>query len=245
MSRGLDPLEWLRRSRFAPPLRNARSVFRTALRGSGILGAIDLAARSANQLLRRARPRVSVVIATLGRDTLLTAIDSAAWADQVIVVYDAAVVPPATPGGAEAYACGPTHHWGSEQRTLGIAKATGTHLAFIDDDDVYTDGAGDAISRALAAWPGRVHIFRMRRGDRVFGGLDCVWLGGIGTPMFVVPNDSRIGSWTPRRAGDFDFISSTLAASRRRPRFHDEVIALVDPESAVRGRGEAASSPFE
>ena len=184
---------------------------------------------------------MSVVIATVGRETLQSAVDSAAWADQVVVVYDDEVVPETVPTGAETYACGPTRHWGAEQRNLGISKATGTHVAFLDDDDVYTGAAGEAVRRALAAWPGRVHIFRMRRGDRVFGGYDCVWLGGIGTPMFIVPNDERIGSWTARRAGDFDFISSTLGASRRRPRFHDELIALVDPQSAVRGRAESRS----
>jgi hypothetical protein len=180
------------------------------------------------------------VIPTIGRPTLQRAIDSARWAAEIVVVYDADEIPARTPNGADVYACGPTHHWGAEQRTLGIAKASGTHLAFIDDDDVYTDEAGDTISRALAAWPSRVHIFRMRRGDRVFGGPGCVWLGGISTQMFVVPNDQRIGRWTTRRAGDFDFISSTLAVLRRGPRFHDDVIALVDPESAVRGRAEAA-----
>jgi len=108
-----------------------------------------------------------------------------------------------------------------------MSVATGTHIAFMDDDDVFTDDAGRAIGRALAAWPSRVHIFRMRCGDRLFGGYNCIWEGGISTQMFVVPNDDCLGRWSTRYEGDFDFINSTLAARTRRPRFHEDVIALV------------------
>ncbi len=38
--------------------------------------------------------------------------------------------------------------------------------------------------------------------------------------MFVIPNDGSTGTWTKRRQGDFDFITSTLAKHRRPPRFH-------------------------
>ena len=169
----------------------------------------------------------------MGRATLQAAVDSAAWAHEVIVVYDAESVPPDPPRGVQARAYGPTGHWGAEQRELGMAHATGSHLAFIDDDDVYTSEAGDLILRALSARPGRVHIFKMRDGEREYGGYGCVWDGGIGSPMFVVPNDDRLGRWTPRYQGDYDFIHSTLATHRRRARFHDEVIAEIRPYEAA------------
>jgi Glycosyl transferase family 2 len=199
------------------------------MRALGMPRLVDTLLGRVRMALGRERPRVSVVVATVGRPSLQRAVDSAAWADEVIVVYDGAELPSPPPRGATVYAYGPTRHWGAEQRNLGISRARGTHLAFLDDDDVYTADAREAIERALTARPSRVHIFRMRRGDRIFGGHGCIWLGGIGTPMFVVPNDDRVGRWSLRYAGDFDFISSTLAASRGRPRFHEDVIALVQP----------------
>ena len=98
-------------------------------------------------------PLISVVIATVGRETLERAVESARWADEVIVVYDSAQLPERVPDGANAYAHGPTRHWGAEQRHFGISRSTGTHIAFMDDDDVYTSIAADAIRNALRARP--------------------------------------------------------------------------------------------
>lgn len=180
--------------------------------------------------MRRPPPRVSVVVATVGRPTLQRTIRSASWADEIIVVFDAAEAPTVLVDGATVYAVGPTHHWGAEQREFGISRATGTHIAFMDDDDVYTDDSGPLIRRALTARPSRVHVFKMRRRGREFGGYGCIAEGCIGSPMFIVPNDGALGRWSTRYAGDFDFIDSTLAARGGRPRFHEEVIALVRPE---------------
>lgn len=198
----------------------------------GVPRASDRLLAAVNARVGRKTPRVSVIIPTVGRDTLHHAIASASWADEVIVVFDAASVPADAPHGVEVFACGPSGNWGAEQRTLGIARATGSHLAFIDDDDVYTPGACNIVSRALAARPGRVHIFKMRSARHVYGGYGCIYDGGIGTPMFVIPNDDSTGTWTERRQGDFDFITSTLARHRRRPRFHEEVIADIRPHEA-------------
>lgn len=222
-------IERLRRSRAAPPLRTARDAFRATSTRLGIPRASDTALARLNGWCRKP-PRVTVIVATIGRSTRQRTVDSASWACEVIVVYDAAEVPGTVPSGATAYACGPTGHWGAEQRDLGISRAAGTHIAFMDDDDVYATGVGPVIMRALTARPSRVHVFRMRRGDREFGGYGCVVEGSIGSPMFVVPNDGRLGHWSSRYAGDFDFISSTLAVRRRRPRYHPEVIAVVRPE---------------
>jgi glycosyltransferase involved in cell wall biosynthesis len=174
-------------------------------------------------------PTISVVIATLGRPTLQRAVDSARWADEIVVVYDAEELPARIPDGARAYACGPTNHWGAEQREYGIARASGTHVAFMDDDDVYIPGASPAIRRAVRARPARVHIFKMRDTEREYGGHGSVVQGSIGSPMFVVPKNGPLGRWSTRYEGDFDFITSTLAQRGDKPRFHGEVVALVRP----------------
>jgi hypothetical protein len=184
-----------------------------------------------------AHPSVTVVIPTRGgRARSLKRALGTLLADpsttEVIVVFDAASVPADAPRDVKVSACGPTGHWGAEQRNFGISRATGTHIAFIDDDDVYTPGAAGSVARALAARPGRVHIFQMRDGDRLYGGYGCLFDGGIGTPMFVVPNDGATGAWTARYQGDFDFIVSTLARRRRRPRFHQDVVAEIRPHEA-------------
>src|SRR5687767_10019318 len=49
------------------------------------------------------------------------------------------------------YLKGPhTENWGNEQRNMGIEKAQGNHLLFIDDDDIYIPDALKIINRAIA-----------------------------------------------------------------------------------------------
>lgn len=233
LRRSIRPRWDIRTSRVAPVLRQGRDAARNAGWRLGLPKLQDALLVRVRAVLGQSPPRISVVIPTIGRPTLQAAIDTAAWADEVIVVYDAAEVPADAPTGVVVYACGPTRHWGAEQRSLGIARASGTHIAFIDDDDTFTKVAADAIARAVAARPSRVHIFKMRDGGKEYGGYGCFWDGGLGTPMFVVPNDARIGVWTTRYAGDFDFIQSTIIARGRRPRFHAEVIAEIRPDRAA------------
>jgi glycosyltransferase involved in cell wall biosynthesis len=227
-------LDRFRQTRTAALLRTIRHAYRATSRTLRVPEASEHLLARTRAWLGHDKPRVSVVVPTVGRATLQDAVDSAAWADEVIVVYDDAGIPADPPDRAVVYARGPTHHWGAEQRQLGIARATGTHLAFIDDDDVYTRDAGRLIMRALRARPARVHVFKMRDGNREYGGHGCVWDGGIGSPMFVVPNDERLGEWSTRYQGDYDFIYSTLAKHRRRPRFHEEVIAEIRPHRGHR-----------
>jgi len=222
----------VRRTRFAGVVRAVRAGGRRVGGRLGIPVFVESVLLEVNKRVRREHPRVSVVIPSIGRDTLQRAVDSASWAHEVIVVFDAPTTPADRPSGATVLACGPSNHWGAEQRRLGIDRATGTHLAFMDDDDEYTTCAADVVPRALAARPGRVHIFGMRKGQHVYGGRGCVYDGGVGSPMFVVPNDGALGEWTTRRQGDFDFIRSTLARRRRRACFHDDVIAEIRPGGA-------------
>jgi glycosyltransferase involved in cell wall biosynthesis len=177
---------------------------------------------------RTPAPRISVIVPTGNRSTLRRTIRSCRWADEVIVVFDASL-PPWSPRGCVVLAEGPTRNWGNAQRNRGIASATGTHLAFMDDDDVYTWRAGARIRAAVSASPERVHVFGMRHRDSVMPAR-AVEVEQIGTPMFVVPAHP-VGSWTTRYAADFDFITETLRLRGDVPVFHEHVIASIRPRT--------------
>jgi glycosyltransferase involved in cell wall biosynthesis len=110
----------------------------------------------------------------------------------------------------------PTRSLGGPQRMLGISVAKGTHLLFIDDDDVYTEGALEFVRKIVSWNPGKISVFKMKAMAKRLP-YDVIWreprvyVGNIGTPMFCVPNvKDRLGSWGPFRMGDFAFIKSTL-----------------------------------
>jgi len=110
-----------------------------------------------------------------------------------------------------------TDNWGNEQRNLGMDKAQGDYLMFIDDDDIYTPDAFKSINRAVSDNPGKPIIFRMLdwHGNRyILWRKRKVSLGNIGTPMVCLPhNVNRLSKWpegSKDYGSDFHFIHSTL-----------------------------------
>ena len=162
--------------------------------------------------------QLSIVIPTLGRPTLQRTLASCRDADEIVVVLDTARggrIPCPLPPNAvliEGYFGVTGGHAG---RQVGIQAATGTHLAFMDDDDVYTPGAIALMRNAAADVP---VIFRM---DHYAHGV--LWrdrrvrFGNVSTQMYVVPNDpARLGTWEPHipglpePGGDYTFIKETV-----------------------------------
>lgn len=157
--------------------------------------------------------RISVIVPTVGRDTLQAALDSCAGADEVIVVED-------TDRRDRGY-------WA---RTEGIRQATGTHLAFLDDDDVFTPGAIEIMRSAACDVP---TIFRMD--DPTWGVLwrdPVLRYANVGTPMFLIPNDQdRLGVWAPfenDRGGDYTFVTGCVEKMGA-PVWREEVVCVVRP----------------
>lgn len=181
---------------------------------------------------------LSVIVPTIGRETLARAVDSASGADEVVVVVDEAkyngqvsLPLPArvlrVRGGDRGYTA----------RTVGMAAATGTHLAFLDDDDVYTPGAIDAMREAIEVNPERPIIFRMV--DPLHGVLwhdPVLRFANVGTPMIVVPNDpEKLGEWAPHeaeRGGDFTFVKGCVEKMGE-PVWRSEIVARVRPGRMV------------
>lgn len=186
--------------------------------------------------------RLSVIIPTVGRPGLLRAIDSCAEADEVIVVLDKAANLTAWPEEMRArqiqpnvkiFECIGGDH-GYTARTKGIAEATGTHLCFLDDDDVYTEGAIERFRESACEVP---VIFRM---DHYAHGI--LWrepkleFGNVSTQMFVVPNEpEKMGVWAPHApglaepGGDFTFLRG-CAERMGSPVWREEIVAQLRPD---------------
>jgi hypothetical protein len=169
-----------------------------------------------------APPSLSIIIATRGRPHLaITAATTASQLDHgdelLIQRLDCA--------------------WGAEARRHAIPRAAGTHLMFIDDDDVHTTDALDIVRSALDKDPDHAHFFAMRYLDdgRTLTPTWPLRCGYIATPMFVVPNDpATLGVWTDRYEGDYDFIHSTMVRRDDEPRLHEDVIALIGTPNHAR-----------
>jgi glycosyltransferase involved in cell wall biosynthesis len=87
---------------------------------------------------------VSVVIPTVGRETLRQAVDSVLAQEpaplEVLVVFDLAEVPALQlPGGVRSLCTG-GGRGGNAARRLGVDNARGTAVAFLDDDDYWYPG---------------------------------------------------------------------------------------------------------
>ncbi len=159
--------------------------------------------------------KLSVIIPTVGRESLQAALSSCADADEVIVVENQ--------DGDHGYSA----------RTRGMAQATGTYLAFMDDDDVYTPGAIDLMRQHATDVP---VIFRM---DHYSHGI--LWkdrevrFGNVSTQMFLVPNiPDKLGVWAPHApglkepGGDFTFIDGCVEKMGE-PVWREEIISVLRP----------------
>lgn len=186
--------------------------------------------------------RLSIIVPTAdgeGLETLFASLEGQFQAgDEVLVVGDSHDGPPL--GVAPAvWAAGHIymehnagHHcWGHCQINYGITQATGDYLVFIDDDDCFPDGALDAIRRAAAEQPAPRPLmfqFYSRRHGRTLPPRHEVRESAIGGHSIVVPNiPDRLGQWTCRYAGDYDWIVSTLALWSDGPAWYDDVIACA------------------
>jgi glycosyltransferase involved in cell wall biosynthesis len=188
---------------------------------------------------------LSIIVPTIGRPSLFNTLASIVAqpldrspvpdvdeGDEVLVIGGS----PAGIIGFESFGvrhvpCPMGGHWGCEERMLGIAQARQSHLAFLDDDDVWLPHARAAIGRAIATDPDQPILFQMRYGSgRVLWATPSVQMGNVSTQMIVVPNDpTRLGRWTTRREGDYDFLAS-LGWPASDIVWRDEVIAEIGQE---------------
>lgn len=126
--------------------------------------------------------------------------------------------------------------YGNEARDRIIGKASGTHLVFIDDDDVLVDDALNTIRQAIGENPDRVLVFQMRyQNGTVLWGEPVIAPSNVGTPMWVVPTDGPISRWAHEDGtenvaeSDYHFIRRTMLLRGDDPVFIPTVIAEIRP----------------
>ena len=158
--------------------------------------------------------RLSVILPTIGRTSLGRALASCKDAFEVLVDHNH------------------DRDRGYAARERMIARATGTHLCFLDDDDVYTQNAIGLFTEAACDVP---VIFRMRyhHGGAELWQREEVMFGNVGTPMFLVPNDpERLGHWHPWEGsdsgGDCSFITGCVEKMGQ-PVWRTEIVCVVKP----------------
>jgi len=106
---------------------------------------------------------------------------------------------------------------GDTPRNRVLGSLHGTHITFLDDDDVFRAGALDVIRQFASEHPDRIGIFR-----RDMGMWGIAWaekdLMSSATGMYVIPNiPDKIGRFgrppgaPDGRVGDYTFIVQTVA----------------------------------
>jgi glycosyltransferase involved in cell wall biosynthesis len=172
-------------------------------------------------------PLLSIIIPSIGRPGLRSTVASIEQqADkaccEVLIVADTHSGPI---DGLESYvsSLGPRYRYlehdgglhmvGHPQRNYGMTQARGAFLHFMADDDIYAPRALRFMLAAIDEQDEPMPI--LFRVDTWQAGV--VWRvrelveGNIDAECIVVPNvPSRLGVWTPRYPGDFDFIEETV-----------------------------------
>ncbi len=181
---------------------------------------------------------LTVIIPTMGRDTLERALASCEGADEILVIVDRSRAPEgwtvALPEHARLIEVETCNKGGHSSRNTAMPLATGTHLAFLDDDDVFLPGAIDAMRAAACDQP---VVFRMDHPQHGILPRDReVRFGNVSTQMFLVPNDpARLGVWEahapelPQPGGDYTFIRGCVEKMGG-PVWRDELVARLRPD---------------
>lgn len=189
---------------------------------------------------------LSIIVPTTGRATLARTLASITAQvtkdDRVIVVADLAKAKRTWGDIVKKAARRTPCRWslvavnggdyGYTARTKGISHADTTHLAFIDDDDIYLPGAFTAMRREAGDVPA---IFRMEHPVyQPIWAIPEIRFANVGTPMFVVPNKPELlGEWSAHvqgTGGDYTFIKGCCERMGD-PTWHEQAIARVRPEA--------------
>ena len=160
----------------------------------------------------------SIILGTAGRNTLTRTLKS--------------ITPQLEPGDELMIIRDDSGDAGDTPRNQSMSRAAGTHLLFMDDDDVYVPGALAKMRSFADENPGKIGIFRIEYtvGPKRWK-VPELKNRNVSTQTFLVPNvPGKLGVWEHRGTvhGDFIFIEET-ARLQGEPVFVDEVTVRVRP----------------
>ena len=130
-----------------------------------------------------------------------------------------------------------TSQFGNAQRDFALRIARGSHLCFLDDDDVWRTGAGEAFRTAATEQPDAVHIFKAEWGpghhwQGILWRREAFEESNVGTPMLLIPNRPSLPLWMAwnARGTVSDFAWMQAARGARDVCWHPRLVATVRPE---------------
>lgn len=195
---------------------------------------------------------LTIIVPTIGRGSLKFTLDSIAkeigMFDQVFIVGDG-IYPMAkaiVDGYGMQYAYfelpdGPHQDWGARARNFAIPISKKGYIAFMDDDDCYLPSAFASIRIAIQEHPGKPLIFKMLHGNRLIWERQTFEIGNVSSQMVVLPNrPDKIGRFSERYEGDFDFIKGTADLYGDEPFvWRHEIISIL-----IKANGKPDESPI-
>ena len=167
---------------------------------------------------------ISVIIPTIGRDQLPRAVASVAVqlqpGDEILILRDE------------------TGDSGNTPRDDATKRAKGTHLWFLDDDDVACKRALTAMREAADEHPKALCCFKMLYGKKSEAPGMILWErksvepGQLGTPCCLIPNLPNLPLWTEANDelifSDIRYLMKVAARCRDVVWFED-VVAHIRP----------------
>jgi len=165
-------------------------------------------------------PTLSVVIATIGRATLMATLESLRQLgprDEVLLITDGEHPHASTMLDCAGLRCSSqfivhrpqASDWGHTLRNLYSSRAKGDRVLHIDDDDVYLDGAIDTVRFECAKHPDELVVFRMLTRNGHIPITHQIRVGNIDTKCGALPNvPEKWGVWGAFYGGDGAFYES-------------------------------------
>jgi len=190
-------------------------------------------------------PSVSVIIPAIGRPSLekilKVLVPQLTPGDEIQVIGDGPM--PTSKKISESMGSplvkydeqGPFWKWGNPQRNIGIDRAVGQYLWFIDDDDDPFPNSITLIKAIVAQKMGHMHLFHVSYSGAPLPKMtdSRIYCGNVTGQCFVTPNTKgRLGKWTDNYEGDLSFITETISLFPRKDKdlvWHNEIICSVFP----------------